>query len=290
MSNITNVLVLGSTGTTGREVVRALVERGAAVRAATRNPSTATSPTGVEVVQFDPDNADTWPVAFEGIDALYFVLPAFRADEAELGRRIIAAAVDAGVQRIVKLSAAGVDAMPQSGHLQLERAIEASGVDYVHLRPTFFVDNFVNFYGHGVANDGVIALPADDGKTSFIAASDIGDVAAEALLGSATGETWTLTGDESLTHADVAAILSEVLDREVRYANITPEQHIEGMKAHGMPPVGQQVMSALYGFVRAGYTADISPTVEQVLGRKPVTVREWATKHRAAWAALSQAA
>lgn len=282
MSKHKNVLVLGATGTTGSEVVRAAVEAGANVRAATRNPAGA-SFEGAEAVAFDPDAPETWGPALEGVDALYFMMPSYRPDEIEVGNAILDAAVEAGVKRIVKLSAAGVDAMPESAHFKLDQAVQESGVEWNLLRPTFFIDNFVTFYGEMIASEGVIALPAGDGRTGFIAASDIGDVGALALLGEETGQIWTLTGKESLTHTEVAEILTDVLDREVRFVDITPEQHIEGMKAGGMPPLGVEILSTLYGYVREGYTAELSPAVADLLGREPVTFREWAEENRGAW-------
>jgi len=227
------ILVLTATGTTGRATVDALVARGAAVRAATRDPSTARFPAGVEAVRFAYDDVSTWPTALAGVDALYLALPPFRTDEVELGEGLIAAAKSAGVRRIVKLSAAGVENNPASGHRRTELAIEASGLEWVHLRPSFFHENFVEFYGTTIKGDGAIYLPAGTGKTGFVGAVDIGAAAAEALLGARTGEAWTLTGPESLDHADVAAVLTRTLGREIRYVDISPEAHAERRRLVG---------------------------------------------------------
>ncbi len=68
------VLVLSATGNTGRATVRALVARGAAVRAATRSTSAADLLEEVEVVQFDILDRSTWSAALSGVDAVYFCL------------------------------------------------------------------------------------------------------------------------------------------------------------------------------------------------------------------------
>jgi uncharacterized protein YbjT (DUF2867 family) len=279
------VLVLASTGTTGREVVRALQQRGATVRAATRSPAAASFPEAVTLVPFDLEDARTWGPALAGVDAVYFALPAFRPDEVELGTAILAAAVEAGVSRVVKLSAMGVDANPESGHRRLELAIEATGLPYVHLRPTFFMDNFVNFWGAGIAQAGVIALPAADGRSGFVAAADIGDAAAEALLGDAAGEVWTLTGPESLNHDEIAARIGAVLGREVRYVDVTPEDFAATLASHGTPPLGVQMMGMLYEMVRAGWTAPLSDDLAAHLDRAPTRFDDWAADHAAAWRA-----
>ncbi len=277
-----HILVLGSTGTTGRETVRALLARGARVRAATRDPAKHTL-AGAELVAFSYDDRSTWAPAFEGIDAVYLVIPGFRPDEVQVGAALIDAAQQAGVKRLVKLSAMGVEHNPESGHRQVEQLIEGSGLQWVHLRPTFFMDNFVSFYGEGIRSEGAIALPAGAGRTGFVAASDIGDAAAEALLGGVTGEAWELTGPESLDHGQVADILTDVVGKPVQFVDIAPQAHIEGMKQWGMPELAVATMSGLYQAVRAGQTAAVTPTVGAVTGHPPVRFREWAKSHAEAW-------
>lgn len=276
-------LVLTATGTVGRQVVSSLLAAGAHVRAATRDPAAARFPAGVEGVTFSYDDRGTWPAAFAGIDAVFLAYPAFRPDEVELGKVLVDAAKAAGVRRVVKLSAIGVENDPTSGHRQVELYIEASGLEYVHIRPNFFFENFIEFYGATILSDGAIYLPAGSGKSSFVAASDIGAVAAKALLGAATNTGLTLTGPEALDHAEVAEALTRVLGKPVRFVDISPEAHVEGMKTWGMPPTAVATMSALYGFVRQGWCAGLSPAVEQLLGRPARRFEDWAAEHAAAW-------
>lgn len=278
------VLVLTATGTTGRHAVAALAARGATVRAATRDPGKASFPAGVSVVRWSYDEPATWGPALEGVDALYLAVPPFRPDETEVSEAILAAAKAAGVKRIVKLSASGVENNPASSHRRVELAVEASGLDWIHLRPTFFNENFIEFYGGGIKGDGAIYLPAGNGRTGFIAASDIGEVAAAALLGDATGEAWTLTGPESLDHDEVAARIGAALGRPVRYVDIAPEAFVASLRSYGADDITVGTMSGLYEFVRAGWTGGLSPDVERVLGRPPVALADWAKAHAAAWA------
>lgn len=277
------VLVLTATGTTGRATVNALLRRGAQVRAATRDPQAAQLPAGVEKVAFSYDDRSTWPAAFAGVDAVYLAYPSFREDEVELGQALVQAAKAAGLKKIVKLSAIGVENNPSSGHRQVELAIEASGLDWVHLHPNFFHENLIEFYGAGIKDAGGIFLPAGDGRTSFIAAEDIGEAAAVALLGEQTGEFWTLTGPESLDHAEVAQALSATLGRTITYHDVSVDEHIQGARQLGMPELGVQTMSALYGFVRAGWVGGLSPDLERATGQRGKTLRDWVNEHRTAW-------
>lgn len=277
------VLVLTATGTTGSRTVAALARRGAQVRAATRDPAKANFPAGVTAVAWSFDDRSTWEPALAGVDALYLATAPFRSDEAGEGEAIVAAARRAGVKRIVKLSAAGVENNPASSMRRVELAVEASGLEWIHLRPSFFFENFIEFYGGGITADGAIYLPAGKGKTGFVAASDIGEVAAAALLSDATGEAWTLTGSESLDHDEVAARLSEALGRPIRYVEITPQAFADGLRGHGADDVAVATMSGLYEMVRAGWTGGLSGDAERVLGRAPVKFADWVREHSAAW-------
>lgn len=200
-----------------------------------------------------------------------------------MGAAILEAAKKAGVKRVVKLSAIGVENDPTSGHRRVELAIEASGLSWVHLRPSFFHENFVEFYGGGIKADGAIYLPAGTGKTGFVAAADIGEVAAAALLSDESGVAYTLTGPESLDHDEVAAAVGAALGRPVRYVEITPEAFADTLRSYGSNETAVATMSALYGFVRAGWTGTVTGDVEKVLGRRPLPFAAWAKEHAAAW-------
>lgn len=277
------VLVLTATGTTGSATVRALADRGVNVRAATRDPARADFPAGVTAVAWSYDDPATWGPALAGVDALYLAVPPFRADEAEVGVAIVDAARAAGVRRIVKLSAAGVENNPESGHRRIELAIEGSGLEWIHLRPSFFAENFAESYGAGIKNDGAIYLPAGKGKSGFVTAADIGEVAAVALLGDGTGEAWTLTGPESLDHDEVAEIFTRELGRPVRFVDVPPDAFASTLRSHGADEVTVGALGALYGFVRAGWTGGLTDDVERALGRKPRSLAEWVRAHASAW-------
>ncbi|MEZ4317236.1 MAG: NAD(P)H-binding protein [Myxococcota bacterium] len=279
----TTALVLASTGTTGSATVRALLAAGATVRAATRDPSRA--PAGAVPTAFDWDDRSTWGPALTGADALYLVNPAYRADEVELANALVDAARDAGVRRVVKLSAMGVEHAPESSHRQVELHIEASGLQWVHLRPTFFMDNFVNFYGGPIRSEGAIYLPAGKGRTAFIASEDIGAAAAKALLGDVSGEAWTLTGAELLDHDQVAATLADALGRPVQYVDVPSDGFAAGAREAGMPELAVDVLVSLYGAVKSDVFAHTDPRLQQVLGRPPVRFADWSVANADAWRA-----
>src|SRR5262249_31138160 len=71
------ILVTGATGNVGRHVVSQLLDTGAAVRALTRNPASASLPSGVDVVRGDLSVPDTLDACLKGVEAVFLVWPGF---------------------------------------------------------------------------------------------------------------------------------------------------------------------------------------------------------------------
>jgi len=279
------VLVTGATGKVGREVVAALAAADVAVRAGTRHPESAAAlgqERGVEVVYVNVDDPAAIADAFAGVDRLFLVTP--EDDEVARGRRIVDAARRAGVARIVKLSAIGVERDESSGHRIVERYIEESDIPYTHLRPNWFMQNFSTFMAADIQARGAIFVPAGRGKTSFVDTRDIAAVALRALTADGhAGKAYTLTGGVALDHAAVAAILARAAGRAIAYPDPSPDEWRAAMAGAGMSPAAVDGMVDLYGMIRAGMTASVSPDVETVLGRAPIAFERFADDYADAW-------
>ena len=275
-----SILVTAATGKVGRQVVAALRPHADAnVRAAVREPARAP---GLEVptVRLDYDDATTWAPALDGVRALYLTTPPFHPREAELGKAFIAKARECGVRRIVKLSAMGAETIEAFAHKSVDAFLADSGLQFTLLKPTFFSQNFSVMHAAGIKATGALYAAAGDGKTAFIDTRDIAAVAAKALLEPPhQGKTYELTGPRALDHHEVAAILSRAAGREIRYVPITPEQAADGLRKAGVPEVGVQALTLLMSYVRAGYTARTTPTVQEILGRAPISFEQYAADH-----------
>jgi uncharacterized protein YbjT (DUF2867 family) len=274
----TTVLVTGATGNIGREVLRALADRGVAVRAGARTPSRVEARPGVTPTLLDYDQPDTFAAAFDGVDGLALLMPPFSpADELMQARMLVDAARKAGVQHIVKLSVMSADANPQSAHRQAELYIEESGIAYTHLRPNFYMQNFNMYYADDVRR-GEIYLPAGDGKQSLVDSRDVGD--AFAVVFTTPGHqqsAYNLTGAEALDHYEIAAILSRALSRDVTYVAPSADEYRETMQAKGVPEAQIESIIALYdGIVARGWAATIAPELGQLLGRTPRSFEQYA--------------
>jgi uncharacterized protein YbjT (DUF2867 family) len=278
---MSKILVTTPTGKVGQELVRLLKASGVTLRlgAHTVDKAKASFP-GLEVVPLDHTRPETHAAAVAGVDALYLASPGDFPSAPE--KALVDAAKKAGVKRIVKLAAMGIE-HSDNPLRQVEEHVRASGIPFTFLHPTWFMQNFSTAMA-GAIKSGTLAEPAADKKTAFIDARDIAAVAAEALTRPGhEGKTYTLTGGELLSRADVAARFTAALGKPVTYLPITDEQFRAAVKAF-MPPSYLELMSALYGMVRAGYAEVKSPTVQELLGRPPISLDQFIEDHRSTWA------
>ena len=278
-------LVLGATGKTGRHLVPDLVQRGVAVRAASRHPGPGTA--GVTPVGFDWDEPDTWEAALRGVDRVYLVGPALQTDPTALIARFLARAAEAGVSRVVHLSAWGVD-QSESPLREVERAVEGSGLDWTILRPNWFAQNFSeSFFLGGILDRGVVFAPSAGAAVSFVDTRDIAAVAAEALTGPGhAGQGYTLSGSDSVTFAQAAELVSQAGGRPVRHEDVSLEEFGTYAAGQGIPADYAAVLTSLFEHViRPGYAAPVTPVVETVTGRAGYAFADYAASAADAWRA-----
>jgi uncharacterized protein YbjT (DUF2867 family) len=200
----------------------------------------------------------------------------------DLTSNLVNVAKNAKIKHMVKLSVMGADTepgiTPSRLHRQAEKIIEKSGIPFTFLRPNFFMQNFVNFFSHTIKSQNAFYVPAADGKISIVDVRDIASVAAEVLTNSnnEVGKAYNITGGEALSYYQVAEILSREVGKKISYVNISDEDARKGMKDAGADEWTINSMIELFGIIRAGYAAAVSPTVEQITGNRPISFSQFA--------------
>ncbi|MBV8273441.1 MAG: SDR family oxidoreductase [Cupriavidus sp.] len=282
MSN--TILVMGATGTVGRELATQLKGAGANVIAMS---STGKAVEGVETRHGDLADPKSLASALRGVDVLFLLLPLQR-NMADLARNAIAAAKAAGVSHIVRSSGAGADpGSPAAiGRVQgeIDELVAQSGIAYTLTRPNCFMQNFLTFYGDMI-RAGTLYLAQGDGKVSFIDARDIAAVNASILQHPAAhaGKIYTLTGGKALSNADVTQCIGAALGRSISYVAVPDDAAISSMRDAGVDEWSIDTLMSLNRVIAAGYTAEVSPDVENLLGRAPITFETFVADHLASW-------
>jgi uncharacterized protein YbjT (DUF2867 family) len=288
------ILVTGSTGTIGSQVLAHLQGRSADIRALTRSPETAKFPSGVVAVRGDLGDVESVRAAMQGVSTL-FLLAANVADELTQTMLALEVAREAGVKGVVYLSVfkgeAYADAPHFAGKYAVERMIAALDLPVTVLRAGYFIQNDLR-QKDPLLNAGVYGAPIGAKGVSMVDIRDIGEAAAIELLRREQApaplgrETYALVGPDGLTGEALAAIWSEALGRTVRYGGDdldATEQRLKSMLP-AWHALDLRLMFSRYQTEGAVATADDVARLTGLLGRPPRSYRAFAKDAAAQWA------
>ena len=271
------ILVTGSTGKVGQQLVAALKTKGAAFKALARSEASfkALTALGVETVKGDLGDPASMKAALQGVDKLFLLSSASHFDRLEIGA--IDAARAAGVKHVVKLSTGGAGGDSPNpllrAHARAERALEDSGLAFTILRPTFFMQNWVAFFSQGIKAGQPVYVNAGEGRLAWIDTRDVAGVATAALTEPGhEGFVYDLTGPEALSYGEVAARLGKLLGRDVAYVPVPDSAAFQAMKGMGMDSWYAYGMVTLHQGVRRGMAEPTTGTVELVTSGAPRSI------------------
>ncbi|MBL4236536.1 SDR family oxidoreductase [Vibrio fluvialis] len=271
------VLVLGASGHVGQPLVAELLAKGEQVKAASRSGKAFGAAEGVV---FDFADPTTFDAAFDGVDRAYVMLPGGYVESKALLEPVIQAAAERNV-KVVFQSVLGVDADDSIPYRQVEIALENSSVPYVILRPNWFADNFHTYWKAGI-DQGVIGVPAGEGKSSFIDVRDIASSAAAALTTDRfDNQAFNLTGPEALSYAQAAQKISAALGKPVAYQAMEEGAFCDLLKSVGVPADYAEFLTSIFYPVREGWTAGVSDAVATLTGKAPRSLDEYIADHLA---------
>ncbi len=282
------ILVVGATGNLGRQVISQLLAMKISVRALARNPDTANLPSSVEIIRGDLTIPDTLDRCLKNVDVVFLVWCA--AAEAVAPAL---AQITQHVKRVVFLSSPHRTAHPffqQAGwqpgdsmlnpaaalHLEIERLIVSSGLQWTFLRPGMFAVNTRAWWASMIRSGNIVRWPYARALTSPIHERDIATVAARMLCEEGhSGEDHVLTGPQSLTQLEQVGIIAEVVGRPLRYQEISPEEARSELRMP--PPVINMLLNAWAASI--GQPAFVTSAVADITGTPARTYRDWVFDH-----------
>jgi uncharacterized protein YbjT (DUF2867 family) len=275
------ILITGGTGAVGGELIRQLLAAGVSLRALVRSAEkgAALAARGVEVFEGDFAQPETLPPALAGIERV-FLLSNAHERQAELQSNLIGAALEAGARHIVKLSALG--SAPDSPitlaaqHARTEQQLKDSGLEWTILQPHSFMQNLLGNAG-SIVGEGAFRGAAGEGKIAPVDVRDIAAVAAATLTEAGhAGQTYLITGPETLTYAQIAEQLGAAIGKPVRYVDIPREQYVAGLKGYGVPAFLAEDLGTLQQIFAAGYGDVVTDVVQRVAKKAPISFAQFA--------------
>lgn len=276
-------LVIGATGTVGRQILSQLPATGAQVRALARNPDAAGLPPQVEVVRGDLTLPETLDGCLDGVDAVFLVWVAPPAAAVPVLERIAKQA-----RRIVFLSSPHKTAHPffqppnpvRGLHAQIERLIETSGLQWTFLRPGMFAANALRWWAPQIRAGDVVRWPYAAAPTAPIHERDIAAVAVRALCEEGhAGAEYVLTGPESLSQVEQVYTIGSVIGRSLRIEEISPDEARREWLARMPAFVVNMLLDAWAAAI--GQPALVTSMVTEITEEPARKFLDWATDHAA---------
>jgi NAD(P)H dehydrogenase (quinone) len=274
-------VISGAGGHLGRLVVAGLLERVPAERivAATRKPEAVAdfAARGVQVRVADFDEPDTLPAAFDGAERLLLI------STDSVGRRLpqhkaaVEAAAGAGVGHLIYTSILHADTTHirlAPDHRATEEIIAGSGVPHTFLRNSWYVENYEQRVRQG-AESGVIVGSVGDGRVASATRADYAAAAVAVLTLDRTPDpVYELSGDTAWSFPELAAEVSRIAGREVRYQDLSPAEYRTVLLDAGLPEPVAETVAGLDSDI-AGGALDATPgQLRELIGRPTTPLAE----------------
>lgn len=275
------IVVTGATGHVGGRIAQILAEKGAKQRLVVRDQARAPKLAGVQTVTADYADPVALDRAFRGAEVAFIVSGnAKEGERARLHMNAIDAAVRAGARHLVYLSFHGASPLSKfpmgRDHFLTEQHLAATGVSHTALRDDLYLDALVEMFDAG----GIVRGPAGAGRAAWVSREDVAQLAAAILLDpSLGGGSLDVTGPEAIGFAEAAERLSKLTGRELGYRDETLAEARAWRAETGAPDWEVDTWIGSYVAMAAGELERTSPTIERVLGRRPMTLEEYFAAH-----------
>jgi uncharacterized protein YbjT (DUF2867 family) len=274
------ILVIGGTGRLGLEAVRLLCASAVhRIRVLVRDPEKAAvlASRGVEIISGAITDTNSLGRAMRNVDRV-FVIPPNIDNQAEVEGRIYRAAILAGVHHIVKLSTMKAEMNSAccffKEHASAEEYLKRSGVEFTILRSNSFMQNLL-WFAREINLRSTFSLPMGDAQTAPVDVRDVGAVAAAVLSEEIHGGvTYSITGPQKFSFADVAKELSTAMGREVKYRDVAPADFLAMLIRSGVPSWYARAVTAAWGVAREGKPT-ITDVVLKIARKKPITFEQF---------------
>jgi NAD(P)H dehydrogenase (quinone) len=284
------ILVTGATGNVGYPLLESLVDAAVPATALVRTDAGAVDlPSRVEHVIGDLADPPP-PEVLEQFDQVFLLSPDVEG-QAEMEIIFIDALAAAGHRpRIVKMAFDGFQHPDCSvrfmhNHRLVANHLDRTGLPVVYLAPTLFMEELLGSTDT-IRDEGLLPVPAGTARVAIVAARDVADVAAAALVGEAEiedGDVVVLTGPAALSFADVADRISTVFARAVEYDPITPEVARSALRGGGLSSWQADGRLELYEWISNDAMDGVTEGVRRMTGHGPRPLEDWLGEARAAF-------
>lgn len=279
------ILITGATGHFGKATINFLLEKGVSANeivALVRDAKSADDfkKEGIGIAIGDYDNYRSLVSAFKGIEKLLFISGNDIQNRDSQHQNIVNAAKETRIKHIVYTSFQSKNETETSplwlvskSHLQTEKWLKESGIDYTILKNNLYMDLIPAFVGDQVLDTGIIYLPAGNGKVGAVLRSELAEATANILTTpNHEQQTYDFTNTETFSYQEVAQLISDITGKTIKYVSPEASEYAHTLAQYGVP---ENVIGLFSSFAIAqskGELDVVSSTLETLLGRKPTSI------------------
>lgn len=283
-----HILITCATGNVGFEVIHFLKKNDASnkIIAGVRNIGSAKRQfkdfPEIDFVNFDFEQPETFEDALKNIDTIFLLRPPHIADTEKYFRPLIQKIKECNVNEVVFLSVQGAEKSNIIPHNKIEKLIQEYEIDYIFLRPSYFMQNLTTTLLKDIKTKRQIILPSGNAKFNWIDIENIGETCSLLLnrFSEFKNQTIELTGYENVSFYKVADLLKAVVELPVTFSNVNPFKFYSIKKKEGMVTGMIVVMIMLHFLPRFQKEPKISCFYEKLTGKKPTSLIEFIEREK----------
>ncbi len=286
--HVNNILITGATGNIGFEVIRFLYKTDTSNRiiAGVRNIEKAKSVfkeyPKLDYVHFDFENFDSFDNALTGMDRMFLLRPPHISDVDKYFKPLLSSIKKNTVNEIVFLSVQGAEKSKVIPHNKIEQLINENGLDYIFLRPSYFMQNLTTTLIKDIKTKRAIILPSGQAKFNWIDIENIGEAGAILLdkFGDYKNQAFEITGLENESFAKVTSLINKAIENPIRFRNVNPIKFYRIKRREGMEKGMIIVMILLHLLPRFQKEPRISDFYERLTGKKPTDLETFIEREK----------
>lgn len=278
------ILITGATGHLGSVTIDFLLKKTSADQIAAlvrdENKASDLKEKGVDIRVGNYDDIASLDAAMQSVEKVLLISGGEADNALEQHRNVVDAAKKAGVKCIAYTSRNLKDRHALANelmkrHFQTEDCIKASGLNYAIFRNALYMDTILQFVGGGKVFETGINLPAGQGRVAYALRSEMGEAIASVLAeDDCANRIYKFTGNQSYTFSDVAAALTDLAGKEVKYTPVEKSAFKAQMKERGVPEPAIEKVVGFVTDIKNGQEEEVSSELEILLRRKPSTLYE----------------
>lgn len=285
---MSKILITGATGNTGFEVIRFLTKIDSSNRiiAGVRNIEKAKNVfkdfPNLDYTHFDFGDFSTFDNALNGIDKIFLLRPPHISDIETYFKPLILKIKEMNITQIVFLSVQGAEKSKVIPHNKIEKLMIGFGLDYIFLRPGYFMQNLTTTLIGDIKTKREIVLPSGKAKFNWIDIENIAEVAAILIdkFDDFKNQAIEITGLENENFEKVTELINTSIENPIKYKNVNPFKFYKIKKQEGMVTGMIIVMILLHFLPRFQKEPKISDFYMRLTGKRPTDLKTFIEREK----------